>query len=78
MDINEKERVLVMKKDIYRRDFLKGSLGSIAGVSLGTTVLGTFPRKVLGANNKVVLALIGCGSRGSGITKAMAQNENAG
>lgn len=69
-------RTKVMKKKIHRREFIRNSICSVAGISLGATALTTLPRRVSGANEKVVLALIGCGGRGSQITKAMAQNEN--
>ena len=59
------------KNKIDRRDFLKGSLGSVAGISLATTALGTFPQRVLGANERVRIALIGCGGRGGYLAKGM-------
>jgi len=47
-----------------RRRFLSESIRGAAGMSLGMTTLSMTSRRVLGANNKVVLALIGAGGYG--------------
>ncbi len=47
-----------------RRQFLSGSIRGAAGLSLGIATLSLTSRKVLGANDKVVLGLIGAGARG--------------
>ena len=44
-----------------RRDFLKSSAATAAGLA----VLSAFPRKVLGANERLRVGLIGCGGRGT-------------
>lgn len=48
-----------------RRQFLNSSIQSAAGITLGTTALGFSSGRAFGANNKVVLGLIGAGPRGS-------------
>ena len=52
---------------IGRRSFLKGSLASAA---VASTVLGP-TRDVRGANEKIVVGLIGCGGRGVGVASQM-------
>jgi predicted dehydrogenase len=49
---------------MYRREFLKTGAAGIAGVALGSQLLSG--KTVAGANDRVVLALIGCGGRGLG------------
>src|SRR5258708_20006624 len=44
-----------------RRDFLKSSAATAAGLA----VLSAFPRKVLGANDRLRVGLIGCGGCGN-------------
>ena len=61
------------KTPMNRRQFMNGTVQGLTGAALGWTALSALPRKVRAANDKVVLALIGCGGRGSGITAAMAQ-----
>ena len=46
-----------------RRNFIGSTLIGSAGISLGASNL-PFPSSVLGANDKIVLGLIGSGSRG--------------
>ncbi len=55
-----------------RRRFLAKSIRGAAGISLGMTA---FPvsRRVLGANNKVVLAIIGAGNYGHKVITSMAK-----
>lgn len=55
-----------------RRQFLNGSVRGAVGMA----ALSLAPRKVLGANDKVVLALIGAGGRGSVVIQAMTKLEN--
>jgi len=50
-----------------RRQFLKSSISGAAASSLGT------PRRVLGANEGVNVALIGCGGRGRYLARGMAE-----
>jgi predicted dehydrogenase len=51
-----------MTEQINRRDFIKRTGVSAAGLSLALSSAGT--RKVLGANDKIRLGLIGCGRQG--------------
>jgi predicted dehydrogenase len=44
-----------------RRDFLKSS----AATAVGLAVWSAFPRKILGANDRLRVGLIGCGNRGT-------------
>ena len=62
-------------KPLNRREFMHGSARGLTGAALGWATLSAVPAKAQSANEKVVLALIGCGGRGSGITTAMAQLE---
>jgi predicted dehydrogenase len=61
---------------MQRRDFLKaGAAAGIAGIALGNLPL--FGKSAAGANEKIVLALIGCGGRGLGcIINCCKTNEN--
>lgn len=51
-------------KRMNRRQFLNDSIRGAAGVTVGMTALGMPARRVLGANNKVVIGLVGAGPRG--------------
>ena len=44
---------------------MNSSIQSAAGITLGTAALGLTSERAFGANNKVVLGLIGAGPRGS-------------
>ena len=57
-----------------RRQFLAGSVRGAAGVSLGMTTLGLTSRSVLGASERVNIALIGCGGRGSYVARGLAEH----
>jgi predicted dehydrogenase len=60
---------------MYRREFLKVGATSVAGIALGNQTL--FGKTVAGANDKITLALIGCGGRGLGcIINCCKINEN--
>jgi len=62
-------------KRMNRRDFLSRSGQGLAGAALGSVVLtAARPGKVLGANEKVTMALIGCGGRGRGVMAGMVKN----
>jgi len=55
-----------------RRDFLLRTAKGVAGVTLGGAALSVWPTgRVLGANERVQLALIGCGGRGSYLARFM-------
>lgn len=54
-----------------RREFLSGSIRSTAGMSLGIAALSVTSRRVLGANERVNIALIGCGGRGRIVTRGL-------
>jgi len=62
--------------NINRRKFLKDSLKSAAGVSLGLSAMSLGSPKAFGANDKIVLGLIGAGARGSLLTEGMTKEEN--
>lgn len=57
-----------------RRQFLNGSVRRAAGVSLGAAALSMTSRRVLGANERVNIALIGCGGRGRMVTRGLIEN----
>ena len=59
---------------INRRQFLGKSISGAAGVSLGVTALSMRPRRVLGANERVNIALIGCGGRGRIVTRGLIEH----
>ena len=63
----------MQEKPINRRQFINTSAKGLTTAALGWTALAAVPRKARAANDKIVLGLIGCGGRGSGITTAMAQ-----
>ncbi|MBV9760614.1 MAG: Gfo/Idh/MocA family oxidoreductase [Acidobacteriaceae bacterium] len=74
-----------MSEDQFdRRDFLKRSAGVTAGVALAGQVLARphnklTPSRVIGANDRINIGLIGCGGRGSGDARSFtefAQNNN--
>ncbi|MDR3094301.1 MAG: Gfo/Idh/MocA family oxidoreductase [Bacteroidales bacterium] len=48
---------------MYRRDFIKTSVAGTMGIAMGTSMLASSCK---GANDKIVLALVGCGGRGLG------------
>jgi hypothetical protein len=62
-------------KSIKRRDFLQTSVQSTASLAVGTTLLATQSRAIAddSPNERIVLALIGAGGRGSGHATAMAR-----
>ena len=52
-------------KQITRRDFFAKSKSSAAGIALGSLAVSTWnPKRILGANERINVALIGCGGRG--------------
>lgn len=56
-------------KPLNRRGFLKQSLGMTLSVGVG----GLSARSVIGANDRLVVGLMGCGGRGSGLLGHFAQ-----
>ena len=60
-------------ENINRRQFLNTS---VRGAALGVAAVSLAPHRVLGANEKVVLALIGAGGRGSVVIQAMTKLKN--
>lgn len=57
-----------------RRQFLNSSIRGAAGMSPGAAALSlTWPSRVLGANERVNVALIGCGGRGRYLARGMAE-----
>ena len=59
-------------KGITRREFLKKGAGA-AGVALGVAAAGPFPGRVLGANERVRIGVVGPGSRASGLVQDCAK-----
>ena len=57
-----------------RRQFLNRSIHSAAGMSLGMAALSMTSRRVLGANERVNIALIGCGGRGRIVTRGLIEH----
>jgi len=57
-----------MEKGISRRDFLKQGAGA-AGFALGVAAMGSFAGRVLGANDRVRIGIVGPGSRGSDLMR---------
>ena len=49
---------------LSRRGFIRRSVGGGASAALGSSVFAIMPRSVMGANEKVNIAWIGCGGRG--------------
>jgi predicted dehydrogenase len=58
---------------LNRRQFLKGSIHGAAGMSLGVALSAT-SRRVLGANERVNIGLIGCGGRGRMVARGFIEN----
>ena len=59
---------------VNRRRFLNKSIRGAAGMSLGMAALSIRPRRVLGANERVNIALIGCGGRGRIVTRGLIEH----
>ncbi len=60
---------------INRRQFLNESLHSAVGLILGAVALPLVPQRVFGANDKIVLALIGAGGRGTNLIQNITKLE---
>ena len=59
---------------INRRQFLNRPIHGTTGMSLGVAGFSfTWSRRVLGANERVNIALIGCGGRGKYVARGMAE-----
>lgn len=59
---------------INRRQFLNRPIRGATGMSLGVAGFSfTWSRRVLGANERVNIALIGCGGRGKYVARGMAE-----
>lgn len=80
------ERINMSEDQLDRRDFLKRSGGLGAGAALATNAFAKArakvnPSRVLGANDRINIGLIGCGGRGSSdagtFTKYAQDNNNA-
>jgi len=59
---------------INRRQFLGKSIRGAAGMSLGAAAFSMTSRRVLGANERVNIALIGCGGRGRIVTRGLIEH----
>ena len=74
-----------MSENVDRRDFLKRASTVGAGLALagrGFAATGKInPGRIVGANDRINVGLIGCGGRGSyvgqGLRKVRAENNNA-
>ena len=62
--------------EITRRRFVTVSAQSAAALAAASTVSDPKPARALSANDKVVLALIGAGGRGTGLIGNMTRLEN--
>lgn len=60
------------EREITRREFLRKS-ASVAGVALGVAAAGPFPGRVLGANERVRIGVVGPGARASGLMRDCAK-----
>jgi predicted dehydrogenase len=58
-------------KAITRREFISKSRKGIVGAALSSWALTALPRRVLGANERIRIALIGCGGRGTYLARGM-------
>ena len=58
-------------KQMNRRQFLNKSIRSAASVPLGVAALSLAPRRALGANERLNIALIGCGGRGRYVARGI-------
>ncbi|UCG46362.1 MAG: Gfo/Idh/MocA family oxidoreductase [Phycisphaerales bacterium] len=58
---------------LNRREFLSRSLRRASGITAGAVALAGVSRSVLGANERVNFALIGCGGRGRMVTRNFLQ-----
>jgi len=63
-------------KKITRRSFLSGSIRGAAGLSLGMATLSRASQKILGANDKVIVAQIGAGNFGHKLVTRMVKFDN--
>jgi predicted dehydrogenase len=61
-------------KTINRRHFLNKSIRGAAKMSLGAGAFSLMSRQVLGANERVNIALIGCGGRGRIVTRGLIEH----
>lgn len=57
---------------LSRRDFLKGSVASVGLGLIGSGAVMASPR-VLGANDRILLGVIGCGSKGTGHLRSLVE-----
>ncbi|TFG48408.1 MAG: Gfo/Idh/MocA family oxidoreductase [Candidatus Brocadiia bacterium] len=57
-------------KDITRREFINRTIRNTAALSAGLSAM-TSTRKILGANEKIHMALTGCGRRGQYVARGM-------
>ena len=62
-----------------RRDFIKKSMGSTAAISIGGILPGTSAKSyanIIGANDKIVVSVMGVNSRGKSLAKNFSRQEN--
>ena len=58
-------------KKINRRNFIGNSVRGAAGISMGMSMLSSTTGRVLGANERIQVALVGCGGRGGLVMRQM-------
>lgn len=64
------------EKNIKRRDFFKRTVATIGAAGAVTSAFSVQPPNVMGANEKIVIALIGCGGMGKADLKDFLENSD--
>lgn len=57
------------KKSVTRRDFIGRTAAGLAGVAVssgGSSLSAAFYKRIIGANDRINIGFLGCGSRSSG------------
>ena len=62
-----------MEHNMNRRQFMSRSIRGAAGLSMGMAMLSMTSARVIGANERPNVALIGCGGRGSYVARGMTE-----
>ena len=60
-------------KKMNRRNFMGTSIRKAAGISMGMSMLSSTTGRVLGANERIQVALVGCGGRGGLVMRQMVE-----
>ena len=74
-EFRTKEENMPITKKVTRRNFLSNSSKGLIGGSVfaGAVLSSTDPKHVFGANEKINLALIGCGGRGRYVARGLVE-----